>query len=215
MERPEINVDSIQRLVNEYKSLSDFSAAADWDRRAQSEIDILATALDRIESFERYIAAQVTATQQERASKNALARVFGSRSAEKALEADAEWARVRRADIEKIADQLQEMMDYTPADEAERKSIIKELRLTKKELQVKKREITAKMQAVRVETRQQSAQLESFGIRGLAKVAAGQRRNIRRRREGQLAPSEDAKAAIERQLLAIDRRINWLERFGS
>jgi nucleoid DNA-binding protein len=140
--------------------------------------------------------------------------MFHSKSSETALQKDIEWARQRRADLEEIADHLLELIDFTPNDEADRKGLLKELRLEKKELQLQKREVAAEMKAVRTEARQAAARIEPIPLRGFSKYSAIDRRRIRREKESLLKPAENAKAALDRQLVAIDRRINWLERFG-
>jgi len=71
------------------------------------------------------------------------------------------------------------------------------------------------MKAVRTGARQQSAQAgRVFGVFYDSKVAASDRRSIRYAKEATLRPHEDAKAAIERQLVQTDRDILWAEKFN-
>lgn len=214
MERPEFDLRNTQALIERYDGLKTFAAVAEWDKAAQAEVETISRAVDSVYAYERQAQADLSAAQQERQSKNAVARMFHSKSSETALQKDIEWARQRRADLEEIADQLLELIDFTPNDETDRKGLLKELRLEKKELQIQKREVAAEMKAVRTEARQASARIEPIPLRGFSKYSAIDRRRIRREKESLLKPAENAKAALDRQLVAIDRRINWLERFG-
>ena len=70
------------------------------------------------------------------------------------------------------------------------------------------------MKVVRTGARQQSAQAgRVFGVFYDSKLAASERRSIRYSKESILRPHEDAKTAIERQLVQIDRDILWAEKF--
>ena len=96
--------------------------------------------------------------------------------------------------------------------------MLRELRAEKKELQVQKREIAAQKRELNQVVRDASA---NAGIhKGWlsttydGRQAAAQRRALRRVKIELLAPHEDAKTHIERQLVDLDRRIAWVERFG-
>jgi hypothetical protein len=113
-----------------------------------------------------------------------------------------------------MASQMQEAIDFTPNSVEEQKALLRELRQRKKELQLEKRQVAASMKAIREGARQRSAQAGRgfFGMYN-PKQAASERRSIRYRKEAALRPHEDAKAAIERQIIQIDRDILWVGRY--
>lgn len=114
-----------------------------------------------------------------------------------------------------MAIKMLEAVDFTPNSKEEQAVLLKELRIRKKELQIQKREVAASMKAIRTEARQHSARAGTIlGITYSAKVASSQRRSIRYTKEATLRPQEDEKAAVERQLLQVDRGIVGVERFS-
>jgi hypothetical protein len=119
-----------------------------------------------------------------------------------------------RTVMESMAEKLQESIDFTPTSSTEQKLLLKELRQRKKELQLQKREVAASAKQIREEARLKSIRAGKFlGIVYDSKLAAIERREIRYRREAAVAPHEDVKASIERQILQIDKDILWVERF--
>lgn len=93
--------------------------------------------------------------------------------------------------------------------------MLKELRLAKKELTIEKRELNENLRQIRAEARVQGAKVGT-GV-GLFLSTPTSRRltrmQIRLDKEAAVAPHEDAKAALERRLVSIDRMIHWVERF--
>ncbi|MGF1933298.1 MAG: hypothetical protein RM347_002705 [Nostoc sp. ChiQUE02] len=117
--------------------------------------------------------------------------------------------------LENMAEKLQEAIDFTPNSSKEQKALLKELRHQKKELQLQKREVTANMKAIQANARSRNV-YAGRGFLGIynSKLAAYERRRIRYQKEADLNPSEDIKAAIERQIMQIDKDILWVERFS-
>ena len=93
--------------------------------------------------------------------------------------------------------------------------LVKELKLSKKELQLRKKEIAAEMKGIRTDARQKSASAATSLTTILVgqKYTAAERRSIRQSKERALAPHEDSKSAIERQILAVEKEILRLEAF--
>jgi len=202
------------KLMSDFKTLSTFSAIASWDSQAQMEID---RTIGVIRDLDIEISRQTQALEkirQSKSEKSFVGRLFSSDKEEKELLQLIEKYNQYKATLGKMASQLQESIDFTPNSPEEQKILVKELRQRKKELQVEKKEIAAAMKAVRTGARQQSAQAgRVFGVFYDSKLAASERRNIRYSKEATLRPHEDAKAAIERQLVQIDRDILWAEQF--
>jgi hypothetical protein len=135
-----------------------------------------------------------------------------------------------------ISAQLQKVTSYAaefgPTTAAERDRLIKKLRLQKKELQARKREIRVTATAIRQEARTQSTQAGKRGLFGATgsfgdgtfsdklawydpSLAADQRRGIRYEKERALHPYESAKAEIEQELISLDKRLLWIEKFAA
>ena len=202
------------KLMSDFKMLATFSAIASWDSQAQMEIERI---LGVIRDLDIEISRQTQALEkirQSKSEKSFVGRLFSSDKEEKELMQLIEKYNQYKATLGKMTSQLQESIDFTPNSLEEQKILLKELRQRKKELQVEKREIAAAMKALRTDARQQSAQAgRVFGVFYDSKVAASERRSIRYAKEATLRPHEDAKAAIERQLVQIDRDILWAEKF--
>jgi hypothetical protein len=200
--------------MSEFKTLATFSAIESWDSQAQLEIErILGVVRDLDTEISRQ--TQVLAKiMQSKSEQSFVGRLFSSGKEEKEALRLVEKYNQYKATLGKMALELQESIDFTPNSPEEQKVLLKELRQRKKELQVQKREIAAAMKAVRTDARQQSAEAgRVFGVFYDSKVAASQRRSIRYAKEATLGPHEDAKAAVERQLVQIDRDILWVEKF--
>ncbi|MFM6347925.1 MAG: hypothetical protein ACKPFK_22675 [Dolichospermum sp.] len=185
-----IQKSKFQLLINEFKRLSTFSAVIDWDKQAEDEVQSL---IDGIQLFDSVINQQ----------------------SEKLNTQKIENYRTKyRTVMEGMAEKLQEAIDFTPNSSTEQKLLLKELRQRKKELQLQKREVAASAKQIREEARLKSIHAGRFlGIVYDSKLASIERRSIRYRREALVAPHEDIKASIDRQILQIDKDILWVERF--
>jgi len=206
---------NFRELMSEFKTLSTFAAVESWDKRAGNEIERI---VGTIQELDMGIAEQTQALEsikEEHSKKSFVGRLFSGGNEEKELTQRIEKYHQYKSTLGKMATQLQESIDFTPNSPDEQKILIKELRQRKKELQVEKREIAAVMKAARTDARQQSAQAgQVFGVFYSSKVAASERRSIRYSKEAALRPQENAKAAVERQLVQIDRDILWAEKFN-
>jgi hypothetical protein len=203
-----------QSLMAEYKTLATFEDATAWDQRAQTEVETIVGAIRIVEAE---IVNQSTALEQlkqEHSQKSFLKRSFGTRKDEDEIVQLIEKYRTFQTTLETLASRLQEAIDFTPNSPEEQQAWLKELRLHKKELQVEKRETANAMKVIRDEARIQSVHAgKSFLGLYDSKLASRQRRNIRYYREAALGPQENAKQAIERQILQTEKDILWAERF--
>jgi hypothetical protein len=201
-------------LMAELKSLSTFTATADWDARARAELKSIVAAIRQLEADVVRQRQVIEETQKAHAEKSLIGRMFSGNKAEKEASQELELLQKHISTLELLAAELQDTIDMSPNSPEEQKALIKELRLRKKELQVRKKEITTAMKSIREDARQKTihAGLGSLGIYD-AKLASLERRVIRYRREAALHPNENEKAAIERQLLQVERDILGVERF--
>jgi len=201
-------------LMDEYKTLSTYENVAGWDQRAQAEVDKLAGVLQELEAEIARQSETLEQTKREHAQKSFLKRTFSDRKPEKEIAQFIDQCRQNMTTLEGMASKLQEAIDFTPNSPEEQKTLLKELRLRKKELQAEKREVAANMKAIRNEARAQSVHAGRGFFGYSSKSAAYDRRQIRYAKEAALGPHEDAKTAIERQLIQVEKDIVWAERFN-
>ena len=207
-----------QHLCAQFDGLRTFDDVARWDAAALDTALNLQKVAEQTRLHQQGLYAQADELARARAAAPFFKRMFSSRAPERTLRIEAEHISAMLQQLGQMIDDLLERIDYTPNDEKERKALLKELRAEKKELQVQKREIAAHKRAVNHAARAASA---SAGIQQGwifttydSKQAAAERRAIRRQKIADLAPYENAKTLIERQILDLDRRIMWVERFG-
>jgi hypothetical protein len=204
-----------QRLLHEFLNLRTFQDVARWDAEARAEAQ-------RIETIGTAAEAELAAKRQARqaateefARRSFFARLFGSKQHIRALEAQEKDLARSIAMLEDWVEDLLERVDLTPDNPKEQKALLKELRAEKKELALAKKEARAEMASIRTAARQATADVGPGFGKFTRSLAADQRRSIRRNKEAMLGPRESAVAAIDRQLLALERRMAWVERFGA
>lgn len=176
-------------LMNKFRNLSTFSEVVEWDKEAEV---VIGEIVDKIQILD-------TVVLQYSNVNNSTQTKFKQKYQEI---------------LENMALKLQESIDFTPNNLDEQKALIKELSFTKKDLQLQKKEVTATMKNVNERARSRSVRAGNnfLGIYN-SKMAASERRNIRYQRDAQLRPNEAIKAAIERQILQIEKDILWVKRF--
>ncbi|MTJ50517.1 hypothetical protein [Dolichospermum sp. UHCC 0259] len=177
-------------MMYDFKNLSTFQQVEEWDRKAQAKIGELINITNNLET--------------ELTQNNKILDYLIMGIKEQYI-----------VFLASIVEKLQECIDFTPNSIKEQKILLKELKQQKKELQLKKRELTANMRSIQADSRSRSiyAGRSFLGIYD-SKLAAHKRRRIRYQKEEALRPSEDIKAAIDRQILQIDKDILWVERFS-
>lgn len=208
----------VQWLCAQFDGLRTFHEVAQWDAAALDAALNLQKLAEQTRLHQQGLVAQADDLARTRAATPFFKRLFSSRSPEITLRGQAAQLAATLQQLGVMINDLLERIDYTPNDEKERKALIKELRAEKKELQHRKKEIAAQKRAINQAAREASA---SAGInQGWifttydSKQAASERRAIRRQKIAMLAPHENAKTVIERQILDLERRIMWVERFG-
>ena len=174
--------------MNKFRNLSTFSEVAVWDKEAEV---VIAQIVDKIKLLDTVLL--------QYSDVNTVTQTKFKQKYQEILE--------------NMALKLQESIDFTPNNSDEQKALIKELTFTKKELQLQKKEVTSYMKNVNERARSQNVRA-GYGLLGYnSKMAASQRRNIRYYRDAQLRHNEAIKAAIERQILQIEKDILSVKRF--
>ncbi|MBM4283003.1 MAG: hypothetical protein FJ137_20365 [Deltaproteobacteria bacterium] len=203
----------INTLLAEFNSLTTFQEVETWDARAEQVAEEAATAgrtlVEFIDRCEQAAAGHATTTNEPPHVKGA--RIKKTRDIA---------AKVRGVvpEFRKGYELLLERVEMTPNNKKDQAALLRELRAEKKDLQARKKEVKASAASVRREARQLSANAGTSEFLGWptysSKVAAMERRNIRRAKEAALAPHEDAVQALERQIATVEQRITWVQRFG-
>ncbi len=208
----------VQWLCAQFDGLRTFNDVAQWDAAALDAAMNLQRVAEQTRLHHQGLVAQADDLARTRAATPFFKRLFSSRNPELVLRGQADQLAATLQQLGVMINDLLERIDYTPNDEKERKALMKELRSEKKELQHQKKEIAAQKRAINHAAREASA---TAGItQGWifthydSKQAASERRAIRRQKIAMLAPHENAKTVIERQILDLERRIMWVERFG-
>lgn len=207
------NDDHYHALMTELKTISTYDGVTDWDQRATSEVGRIVDLIQGISEQVNRLTQELEQEQRAHGEKSFFGKLSSGRKGEKEIKAQIERHQNYLTKLDGMAAEMQEAIDISPNSAEEQKELVKELRLRKKELQLERREVAANMKAVREEARQKSAVAGKFLGSYDAKSAAYQRRQIRYKREGALRPQEDARAAVERQLIEVERDILWAERF--
>lgn len=203
-----IHPSNANRLLQSVDRIDTFAEVAQWDHEASAEVYRIQQHLESLSGVVDSVAASRTAVSLFSQPLEALRLSLSLRRARRTL-------RASQAVLAPLAELLQTAIDKTPNSKGEQKEMLKELRLAKKEFAIQKREINAHMTAVRVNARQESADVgQGLGL-FLSNAATRrlERMSIRLGKEAALAPGENAKAAIERKIMVVDRAILWVERF--
>jgi chromosome segregation ATPase len=196
-----------RQLAINIKELRNFDDIVQWDQQAIAEIDSLRNCLKTIEDKQQSTILALEKAKRDHQDKPFLTRLFSSRQEEKRLIAEQSRLANEKLQLEQLIDQFEAAIDFTPNSPEDLKELIKECKLRKKELQVEKKAISTQMTSIRVEARQRTARVIS------GKYGTWDRRQIRLNKEAALQPHENEKAAIDRQIVKLDRIIAWLERF--
>ena len=100
--------------------------------------------------------------------------------------------------------------------------MLRQLKVVKKELALRKREANEAMRQMRTQARQRTAlvhgtlpTLDDIGMSALCGLSTHRWRKIgiRLEKEAAVAPHETIRAQLERQILVVERAIQWVEKF--
>jgi hypothetical protein len=203
-----------QELLGSYASVTTISEASNWCKKAENSIVELKSFASRAKEEANDLDQLASSQRLESKEKSFLGRFFKSND-EKKTHSSINSLRGSIVSSQRLAENLQELVDITPRTKEEQVLLVKELKLSKKDLQLQKKEIAAEMKGIRTDARQKSANAATSLTTLLVgqKYTAAERRNIRQSKERALAPHEDAKSGIERQILAVEKEILRLEAF--
>jgi hypothetical protein len=163
-----------------------------------------------------YTAQEESALQEAQEKRNALPvfqRMMASKGAENTYQENICKVDKGITSVDKVIDGLMERIEKIPISRSEQKEMLRSLREYKKELALLKREANEIMRQTRIKSRQDMAKWTGINRGTLGTLARVQRSSIRHQKESRLAPMENSKTSIERELIEADRKIAWIERF--
>ena len=199
-------------LMAEFRDLSTLTEASEWDQRAQFEVEKINLVIRDLKEKVDERTKDLEYMQKERNAKPFFSRLFASTKPEQATSQDIDQVQKYISNLMEMSDQLSDAIDFTPNSPEEKKALLAELRIHKKELGADKREVALTMNAIRADARQKNADIDGRASYD-SKSAAQDRRQIHYEKEAALQPHEDAKAAIERQIIQVEKDILRVEKF--
>lgn len=206
------SADSYNSLMAEFKDLSTLTEASEWDQRAQAEVDRINNVVSGLKGKLAEKTKVLELMQKERNGKPFLSRMFASKKPEQEISQEIDQLHKSISNLLEMGDTLNDAIDFTPNSPEEKKALLAELRIHKKELGADKREVALNMSAIRADARQKNADIDGRTSYD-SKSAARDRRQIHYEKEAALQPHEDAKAAIERQIIQVEKDILRVEKF--
>jgi hypothetical protein len=195
-------VDRATQLIQQVNSVDSFDAVRIWDDKANEisgllkvEIDILnerISDLDKIPPVaeKRGLLQKLFGGAKEKSEKGNLIEVISK--------------------LQSVVDALESWIDRTPDSIEEAKALIAEYKLLKKELSLAKKEATTAMRDAREQSRNNMANM-TF-MRG--KTGRFARDIERLRKERSLSKHQSLRDEIESQIIAVEKRIIWLEKIA-
>ncbi len=201
------DLDQVEQLATDLRNLRSFSEVLEWGKRAKEEISKIRSAIEGLDNNNQKTRVEINETKKAHQAKPFLSKVFASREEEKRLNALSNSLTKEITQLQTLADQLRSAIDFAPTSSKDLKELLKECRVRKKGLQTEKKALDIKMKEIRAEARQLSAKTTT------GKYGRDARRRIRLKKEAVLRPYEDKKAALDHQVLNLDRITAWLERF--
>lgn len=201
------NDEDLQKLLTEMLSLSSFAEVQDWGSRAAVEIGQIRDLIRELDTEIVHDTQLLEKLTYER-SRKIMGTWLGRSKEEKELSHRIEERKTSKSSLSKAANQLQEILDFTPRSFEEKESLLLELRKRKRRLQEEKREIT---QVARGPRLNRPPEPDSDIP---PDPAALERRKARYEREARLKPGETTLAALTRQIDQAQRDIEWVEKFN-
>jgi hypothetical protein len=197
-------------LISRFETLNTFVEADRWDADAFAVVHLYERCREALNACRSYEQQAIQEEKKTRTAMPLMKRLFASRQGEEEHLKKIGQIDQRIASAGEAISQLLERIDRTPNSSTLQKEMLSDFRAQKMDLTTDKREVNEEMRLIHTKARQDSASLSGAN----AESARTKRMKIRQQEERALNPHEDARAAIERQLIDVERRINWVSRFA-
>ncbi len=211
---PDAEIRRCRELSESLQTLSTYSGAREWRKRVSEEVSALPVTLRFLDQLVAAAGRNLDEEKHKFQQQSFLKRTFGSHDSEEAAAHRISDLRIQGGVLAKLVKEMEQKVDLVPDSQSKRDSLLKELRHHMKELKAKKKEATVAATEIRREAR---VAIDGAGKTWLGfydpSLAADQRRGIRHAKEDALRPYEDTKETIERQLIALEKHVTWLENF--
>ena len=206
---------TLETLVAYHQRIDSLSDGKRWTEIAKTYMERLRGVVEQCDTGLAAIPLAVKAAAAAAKLRPFWKRLFGS-AEQRSVAERARDLRASRDRAMAARDAVQSLINDTPTSEAERAAMLRELRASKKTLQLDKREINSQLQNIRGDARRQSAGAATsfLGMTTGRKYVAAERRLIRSAKEHAIASPEEAKRALDRRLLELDRQIVRIETLG-
>ena len=126
------------------------------------------------------------------------------------LKQNQEKMRKQLEGLQELQEELQKWIDIAPNSIQESKQILENLKMRKQDLQAQKKEVSLAIREVN-----RSARTLSAGVYGRTKFAQIQRYGQRIQKEQNLEPHENQKLALDREIMDVERMMDWVKRIVS
>jgi hypothetical protein len=219
---------AVDALVAEVASLASLEEAQSWNARARAELDKITADLGITERKLLSLRQDLIRLKANHDAKPAYLKLKGKGSEYGSAAEQLAQFQMGQRQLVQLADRLEVTIDKVPNSSNEQKLLVRELRLQKKELLLEKKEVISKMSAIRVESRQKSAQFTetellfrdgklnkpfwALSSADRSAVLRMLRESERSDREIELAPHEASKAAVDEEIMRLERLILWAEK---
>lgn len=201
-----------ESLIAHVQNVSSFAAVAAWDRDANAFTSYVRGFLAAIPGIEYQISVVEQHAAHAHANRGILEKAFSSPPMATEIQVMRQQLRWAAGILSAQVEQLESLIDQTPDNPEQKKALLGDLKAFKKELVQEKKELALAMRQARTYARRQNVNVGGFWSTPSSR--SHERLQIRLRKEAALQPHEDQKAAIERQILSIERMIQWVERIN-
>jgi hypothetical protein len=206
---------SFASLVREFETLSAIAAAVQWTRAAEGEISRMEAHIRSIPDREATIREAEAASRLEHRKKPFLRRFFTSHDLARTIRQGRRAIAAASRELPGCIGDLRALIERTPDSLEKKKALLAQLRLLKKDLREQNSEASLVIREVRTAARQAQAKVGSSLASALFTTPTMRRYKriaIRTNKEKRIAPLEDVRVRIDRQLQAIEREIIRVER---
>ena len=204
-------LDKTNILLKQIAEITSFDAVAKWDNEAREVLGLLKKAFEEANGIEEILKKDLTSLEIKYKNLPFYKKIFYNKKMENAILAKIQEIRNTKDTHTRCIDFLEEWIEKTPDDKNQADLMLKELKLMKKELTTAKKEISAQIKDINNKARMENAQVSTEYFSS-AKSKQLQKIQIRMNKENSLLSQQDQKAAMDKQIIDIEKLINWVER---
>ena len=204
-------LDKTNILLKQIAEITSFDAVAKWDNEAKGVLELLKKAFEEANGIEEILKKDLTSLEIKYKNLPFYKKFFYNKKMEKAILVKIEEIRNTKDTHTRCINFLEEWIEKTPDDKNQADLMLKELKLMKKELTTAKKEISAQIKDINNKARMENAQVSTEYFSS-AKSKQLQKIQIRMNKENSLLSQQDQKAAMDKQIIDIEKLINWVER---